>query len=79
MLFGDIWRVEPLAFWDIEGIVVFKDIIIVASIYEDFVAVNFHGVEGASIRHYLFEVNVLEFVINSEERIVEFIPRFTFI
>jgi len=73
--FGDVGGVEPLAFGDVEGVVVFEDVVVVAAVDQDLVAVDLHGVEGPAVGHDFLEVHALEAGVDSQQRVVELAAR----
>lgn len=53
--------------------IVFENAIIIASINENFIAVNLHSVESTAIRNDFLEVHSLKFVVYAKQGVVEFV------
>lgn len=73
--FGDVGRAEPSALGDVEGVVVFEDVVVVAPVDQDLVAVDLHGVEGPAVGHHFLEVHALEVAVDPQHRVVELAAR----
>ena len=70
----------PGAFSGIEGIIVLKDSIAMASTDDDFSAIGDHVMKGSGIRKSFFNGYVMKFMdVNFGKCINEFLPHFTFI
>ena len=70
----------PGAFSGIEGIIVLKDSIAMASTDDDFSAIGDHVMKGSGIRKSFFNGYVMKFMdVNFGKCINKFLPHFTFI
>lgn len=61
----------PLRIRDVEDLVVGEDLLVVAAVYDNLVAIGFHRMEGPAIRIDLQKLNFIKAKIYFEQSVVE--------